>query len=81
MMEIKVNLTKAELDLVEEALLQYRNLLEKSKEQNPEDQMVGYELTLCDRVFEEFGLEELGDVQDQQVPNGQFPPGQYPFSR
>src|SRR4051812_22210280 len=54
MMKITVNLTKAELDLIEEALLQYQNLLLKSKDQ---DEMVNDELKLARRVLEEFGME------------------------
>lgn len=77
-MKITVNLSKAELDLIEEALLQYQNLLLKSENQ---DDMVKYELTLCRRVFEELGLEELGGMKEEDISTGQFPPGQYPFSR
>lgn len=77
-MKITVELSKAELDLIEEALLQYQNLLLKSENQ---DDMVKYELTLCRRVFEEFGLEELGEVKEELPAPGQFPPSQYPFSR
>lgn len=77
-MKITVELSKAELDLIEEALLQYLNLLQKSENQ---DDMVKYEMTLCRRVFEEFGLEDLEEVKGDLPVPGQFPPSQYPFSR
>lgn len=84
-MKITVNLTKAELDLIEEALLQYQNLLLKSKDQ---DEMVNDELKLVRRVLEEFGMEGLDEEVQQQQPQqqkalpapqgNQFPPhGQY----
>lgn len=77
-MKITIELSKAELDLIEEALLQYLNLLQKSENQ---DDMVKYEIALCQRVFEEFGFEELPEEkEDLPVPN-QFPPSSYPFSR
>lgn len=85
-MKITVNLSKAELDLIEEALLQYQNLLLKSKDQ---DEMVTDELQLCRRVLEEFGMEGLEEA-DEQVPtqqqkalpvppNAQYPSPQNPF--
>lgn len=81
-MKITVNLSKAELDLIEEALLQYQNLLLKSKDQ---DEMVNDELKLARRVLEEFGMEGL----EEEVQGGHqhspekalpMPPGnnQYP---
>lgn len=75
-MKITVNLTKAELDLIEEALLQYQNLLLKSENK---DEMVSYELNLCRRVFQEFGMEEL-EAEVKQPSNLPAPtaPGQYP---
>jgi hypothetical protein len=86
-MKITVNLSKAELDLIEEALLQYQNLLLKSKDQ---DEMVNDELRLCRRVLEEFGMEGLEEeVQSQQhKPNtlpvppstGQYPAPQHQYS-
>ncbi|MBA4601314.1 hypothetical protein [Thermoactinomyces mirandus] len=63
-MKITVNLSKAELDLIEEALLQYQNLLLKSKDQ---DEMVNDELKLARRVLEEFGMEGL----EEEVQGGQ----------
>lgn len=86
MMKITVNLSKAELDLIEEALLQYQNLLLKSKDQ---DEMVTDELQLCRRVLEEFGMEGLEEADEQLQsqhkalpvpPNAQYPsPQQNPF--
>jgi hypothetical protein len=79
MMKITVNLTKAELDLIEEALLQYQNLLLKSKDQ---DEMVNDELKLARRVLEEFGMEgleeEVQPQQQQQKALPMPPSGQYP---
>jgi hypothetical protein len=75
-MKITVHLSKAELDLIEEALLQYQNLLIKSDHNDP---LVDQEISLCRRVLEEFGVEELEiDQQDSkpEIPN----PKQYPFS-
>ncbi|AUS09554.1 hypothetical protein C1X05_12480 [Laceyella sacchari] len=63
-MKITVNLTKAELDLIEEALLQYQNLLLKSKDQ---DEMVSDELKLVQRVLEEFGMEGLESEEMDQA--------------
>jgi|GEM_PF-6884840 len=78
-MKITVELSKAELDLLEEALHQYLNLLRKSDSQ---DDMVKYEINLCRRVFEEFGLEEYEEEVKEELPvPNQFPPSQYPFSR
>lgn len=54
-MQITVNLSKAELDLIEEALLYYHNLLMKSEKQ---DEMMSNDIILCRRVVEEFGMEE-----------------------
>lgn len=75
-MKITVNLSKAELDLIEEALLQYQNLLLKSKDQ---DEMVNDELKLVRRVLEEFGMEDLEeDAQEQQQSQQKalpMPPG------
>jgi hypothetical protein len=85
-MKITVNLSKVELDLIEDALVQYSNLLMKSETR---DEMVDveYELQLCKRIFEEFGMEaefELENLQ-QEMKQSQIPPssipGQYPFSR
>lgn len=68
-MKITVNLTKAELDLIEEALLQYQNLLLKSKDQ---DEMVSDELQLVRRVLEEFGMEGLDNEELEEIqPQGQ----------
>lgn len=78
-MKITVELSKAELDLIEEALLQYLNLLRKSE--NQDDDMVKYEISLCRRVFKEFGIEEYEEVNEDLPIPGQFPPSQYPFSR
>ncbi|WP_028776459.1 hypothetical protein [Shimazuella kribbensis] len=73
-MKITVHLSKAELDLIEEALLQYQNLLIKSDQSDP---LVGQEIGLCRRVLEEFGVEELEmESQDNMLPS----PKQYPFS-
>jgi hypothetical protein len=73
-MKITVHLSKAELDLIEEALLQYQNLLLKSDHSDP---LVSQEIGLCRRVLEEFGVEELEiDQQDTKQPT----PKQYPFS-
>ncbi|MGA8942384.1 MAG: hypothetical protein WB502_06640 [Thermoactinomyces sp.] len=79
-MKITVNLSKAELDLIEEALLQYQNLLLKSKDQ---DEMVNDELKLARRVLEEFGMEGLEEEVQGQQPLEKalpMPPGnnQYP---
>ncbi|MBA4543479.1 MULTISPECIES: hypothetical protein [Thermoactinomyces] len=80
-MKITVNLTKAELDLIEEALLQYQNLLLKSKDQ---DEMVNDELKLARRVLEEFGMEGLEEEtqpqqqQQQQKALPMPPSNQYP---
>ncbi|WP_124727939.1 hypothetical protein [Staphylospora marina] len=63
-MKITVNLTKAELDLIEEALLQYQNLLLKSRDQ---DEVVNDELKLVERVLEEFGMEGLDEEARQQL--------------
>ncbi|MBD1371079.1 hypothetical protein IC620_01735 [Hazenella sp. IB182357] len=79
-MKITVNLTKAELDLIEEAILQYQNLLMKSEE---EEEIIKYELGLAKRVLSEFGMEELEEeveeeqaVQQQQqmASNHPYPP-------
>jgi hypothetical protein len=76
-MKITIHLSKAELDLIEEALLQYQNLLIKSDQSDP---LVGQEIGLCRRVLEEFGVEELElehpNAQDNALPS----PKQYPFS-
>lgn len=87
-MQITVNLSKAELDLIEEALLQYQNLLLQSEGQDKE--MVKYELGLCRRVFEELGMEDLAETREA-APNQQGQQGnqtnqipsstQFPFSR
>lgn len=87
-MKIHINLSKAELDLLEEALVQYQNLLIKTEGQ---EEIVKYELHLCRRVFEEFGMEDLAEVKEGEVINkttstannsNQFPvPNQRPFSR
>ncbi|SHE77849.1 hypothetical protein SAMN05444392_103108 [Seinonella peptonophila] len=85
-MKITVHLSKAELDLVEEALIQYQNLLLKSESV---DEVVKYELSLCQRVFEEFGMEDLSELKDNETAHEQtaattnrFPStNQYPFSR
>ncbi|KYQ86744.1 MULTISPECIES: hypothetical protein [Thermoactinomyces] len=75
-MKITVNLSKAELDLIEEALLQYQNLLLKSKDQ---DEMVNDELKLVRRVLEEFGMEDLEENSQDQPQSQQkalpMPPG------
>ena len=75
-MKITVNLSKAELDLIEEALLQYQNLLLKSKDQ---DEMVNDELKLVRRVLEEFGMEDLEEDSQEQQQSQQkalpMPPG------
>ncbi|MBA4493026.1 hypothetical protein ACFO25_07935 [Paenactinomyces guangxiensis] len=81
-MKITVNLTKAELDLIEEALLQYQNLLLKSENQ---DEMVNYELGLCRRVLDEFGMEELEEADKPQnnLPapqSNQYPTPQHQYS-
>jgi hypothetical protein len=75
-MKITVHLSKAELDLIEEALLQYQNLLLKSDHNDP---LVGQEIGLCRRVLEEFGVEELEIDQHDSKPE-QSSPKQYPFS-
>lgn len=78
-MEIKVHLSKTELDLVEEALLQYQNMLMKTENQ---DDMTKLELQLIRRVLEEFGIEGLPEMKEEMPrPTNQFPPSQYPFSR
>ncbi|SFJ01636.1 hypothetical protein [Thermoflavimicrobium dichotomicum] len=85
-MKITVNLSKVELDLIEDALVHYSNLLMKSE--NRDDMVdVEYELQLCKRIFEEFGMEaefELENLQ-QELKQNQIPPtsmpNQYPFSR
>jgi hypothetical protein len=77
-MKITVNLTKAELDLIEEALLQYQNLLLKSESQ---DEMVSYELSLCRRVLEEFGMEELEEDDKQRSNLPAHRPSQYPATQ
>lgn len=75
-MKITIHLSKAELDLIEEALLQYQNLLLKSDHNDP---LVDQEIILCRRVLEEFGVEEL--EIDQQTANPELStPKQYPFS-
>lgn len=70
-MKITINLTKQELDTIEEALLQYNNLLLKSENK---DEMVGYELSLIRRVLEEFGMEELDQEVKTQTKNLPAPP-------
>lgn len=75
-MKITVHLSKAELDLIEEALLQYQNLLLKSDHNDP---LVGQEIGLCRRVLEEFGVEEL-EIDQQDSKPEQSSPKQYPFS-
>lgn len=75
-MKITVHLSKAELDLIEEALLQYQNLLLKSDHNDP---LVGQEIGLCRRVLEEFGVEEL-EIDQQESKPEQSSPKQYPFS-
>ncbi|TCS94887.1 hypothetical protein [Hazenella coriacea] len=79
-MKITINLTKQELDTIEEALLQYNNLLLKSENK---DEMVGYELSLIRRVLEEFGMEELDQEVKSQSKNLPVPPqvNQYPSSQ
>lgn len=77
-MEIKVHLSKTELDLLEEALLQYQNMLLKTENQ---DDMTKLELQLMRRVLEEFGIEGLPEVKEEIPRTSQFPPTQYPFSR
>jgi hypothetical protein len=73
-MKITIHLSKAELDLIEEALLQYQNLLIKSANNDP---LVQQEIGLCRRVLEEFGVEELEmEHQDNTSPS----PKQYPFN-
>jgi hypothetical protein len=73
-MKITIHLSKAELDLIEEALLQYQNLLIKSANNDP---LVQQEIGLCRRVLEEFGVEELEmEQQDNTSPS----PKQYPFN-
>ncbi|MCH5583661.1 hypothetical protein MK805_01575 [Shimazuella sp. AN120528] len=75
-MKITVHLSKAELDLIEEALLQYQNLLMKSDHNDP---LVGQEISLCRRVLEEFGVEEL-EIDQQDSKPELSTPKQYPFS-
>jgi hypothetical protein len=80
-MKITVHLSKAELDLIEEALLQYQNLLIKSANNDP---LIQQEIGLCYRVLAEFGVEELEmeqQVHFQQQSNMLPPPKQYPFSK
>lgn len=80
-MKITINLTKAELDLVEESLLQYQKLLLESENH---DDMISYELKLCRRIFEEFGMEELETavgVQQQVQSAGYSPPQEGPPSQ
>ncbi|MXQ54326.1 hypothetical protein [Shimazuella alba] len=72
-MKITIHLSKAELDLIEEALLQYQNLLIKSANNDP---LVQQEIGLCRRVLEEFGVEELEMDEDSMSPS----PKQYPFN-
>lgn len=88
-MKVTLNLTKAELDLIEEAVLQYQNLLHNAKTQS---RMVENELRLCQRVMEELGIEEeIGD-EEEELAAGQDPlssmatmpnlnSSHYPFSR
>lgn len=76
-MKITVHLSKAELDLIEEALLQYQNLLMKSANNDP---LIQQEIGLCRRVLEEFGVEEL-EANYQQQSNMLPPPIQTPFSK
>ncbi|WP_044642280.1 hypothetical protein [Risungbinella massiliensis] len=73
-MKITVNLSKEELDFLEEAVLQYQSSLLKSE--NP-DQIVDNELRLCRRVVEEFGMENIEEDIEENMPM----PNQYPFSR
>lgn len=84
-MKVTLHLTKAELDLIEEAVLQYQNLLLNAKSQGP---MVENELRLCRRVVEELGIDEEIDEevvapQDPMntLPNIPGAPNHYPFSR
>ncbi len=78
-MKITVHLSKAELDLIEEALLQYQNLLIKSANNNP---LVQQELGLCRRVLEEFGVEDLEmETEVQYRQNMLPPPKNSPFSK
>lgn len=78
-MKITIHLSKAELDLIEEALLQYQNLLIKSANNNP---LVQQEIGLCRRVLEEFGVEEF-DLGNNQNSTGNMlpPPKNSPFSK
>lgn len=76
-MKIIVNLTKEELDLLEEAVLQYQSLLIKTE--NP-DQIVKNELRLCRRVVQEFGMENIEEGLTQDAGTT-LPPGQFPYSR
>lgn len=82
-MKITIHLTKAELDLIEEALLQYQNLLIKSA--NNDDALIQQEIRLCRRVLEEFGVEELEEEMEEgdfeQQPNMLPHPKQFPFSK
>ncbi|MEN9405930.1 MAG: hypothetical protein RLZ12_214 [Bacillota bacterium] len=63
-MEITVNMSKSELDLIEEALLQYYNILMRT---NAEDDLVKSELALLYRVLSEFGIERSEEVMPQTV--------------
>lgn len=73
-MKITINLSKEELDFLEEAVLQYQSTL--LKQENP-DQIVDNELRLCRRVVEEFGMENIEEDMEENMPM----PSQYPFSR
>ncbi|MDQ0417795.1 hypothetical protein J2Z48_001968 [Croceifilum oryzae] len=83
-MKVTLNLSKAELDLIEEAILQYQNLLHNAKTQS---RMVENELHLCQRVMDEFGIEE--EREDGQEHAATQDPlasmdldgSSYPFSR
>lgn len=88
-MKVTLNLTKAELDLIEEAVLQYQNLLHNAKTQS---RMVENELRLCQRVMEELGIEEEIGEEEEELAAGQDPlstmstmpnlnSSHYPFSR
>jgi hypothetical protein len=76
-MKVTVNLSKAELDLIEEALLRYQEFLLNSDQR---DEMIEHELLLCKRVLEEFGMEDLAEEYESQSPS-LSKPGQFPFSR
>lgn len=74
-MKITVNLTKEELDLLEEAVLQYQTWLLKS-ENTDHIVDVETELQLCRRVVEEFGMENIEkdyNENEMAVPKQQFP--------